>query len=246
MTMKRLMVVCLLCAYFNGFTQRWQEPPNSPMPNSPLIVVDGHYRLSDLNFINSNEILKVDTLGNIFATVIYGKEGSYGALLITTSRKNYDNKELTPFTKYPSKIIYNNIVVVNNSASERGLIGISISDLLDFEFTKNTDLNGKTGPTVSSKLAITTISYAITEYQKKFGTFSKEYKTYLDSCKCNGTRFLYVIDGVPLKLEGIRKTTAKLYDLPEKGIRSVKFMDTNFQIIYENKAPIVLITTQKP
>ena len=169
--MKGLMVVYLLCAYFNGFSQRWQELPNSPMPNSPLIVVDGHYRVSDLNFINSNEILKVDTIGIILATVTYGKEGSYGAILITTDKKNYDNKELMSLTKYPSTKTYNNLVVVNNSASDRGLVGISISDLLDLEFTKKSDLNGKTGPKISSKLALTTIGYAINEYQKKFGTF---------------------------------------------------------------------------
>jgi len=53
--------------------------------SSPLVVVDG-VPTGGLNFLNMNDIERVDVLKDASATAIYGSRGANGVLLITTKR----------------------------------------------------------------------------------------------------------------------------------------------------------------
>ncbi|WP_426668415.1 hypothetical protein ACPPVU_19775 [Mucilaginibacter sp. McL0603] len=94
---------------------------------------------------------------------------------------------------------------------------------------------------IDSVILIITKSSAITQYQKKFGTFSKKYKSYLDTHQNNDEDFIYVLDGVQLK--GKRNDIIKtLYEIPSKKIKEVGF---NKKQSTDGSATLVIINTKQ-
>jgi TonB-dependent SusC/RagA subfamily outer membrane receptor len=61
--------------------------------NSPLIVVDGvQVPSSNVNFINPNDVERIDVLKGGQASTLYGSEGVNGAIIITTKRGRSTNQ----------------------------------------------------------------------------------------------------------------------------------------------------------
>ncbi|MDR1499710.1 MAG: TonB-dependent receptor [Tannerellaceae bacterium] len=55
--------------------------------SEPLYVVDG-VQMSDIQFVNPNDIERIEILKDASATAIYGARGANGVILVTTSRSN--------------------------------------------------------------------------------------------------------------------------------------------------------------
>ena len=67
---------------------------NSLAGGSPLYVVDGVI-VSDINFLNPQDIAKMDILKDAASTAIYGSRGSNGVVIVTTKQGNMVRGEAT-------------------------------------------------------------------------------------------------------------------------------------------------------
>lgn len=251
--MKRLTILLLLtfslaaCAqndkYFNinSKTLIFKDPPLAK--DKPLVLIDDKEYKGKLEDINQDDIIAVSIIKTADGAKIYGKKGANGVVMITTKQSlpsTQDNIVLPPppqFKKTPDKFIVD--------GKDRGELKMEDVDALDVLKFESAPFPKKAGTdSLGTIYTITTKGFAIMQYQKKLGAFSKEYKAYFDSCSCNDIRFLYVLNGKPLKQEEDKRTIEKLYDLPAESITSVMFMDKHYKNTLDNKEPVVVITTK--
>lgn len=242
-----LMVSLAACAqndkYFNVNSKVliFKDPPLAK--DKPLVLIDDKEYKGKLEDINQDDIIAVSIIKTADGAKIYGKKGANGVVMITTKQSlpsTQDNIILPPpphGKKRPDKFI-----VDGKDRGEMKLEEVDALQVLKFEAAR---LPKDTGiDSLGTLYTITTKGFAIMQYQKKLGAFSKEYKAYFDSCRCNDIRFLYVLNGKPLKQEEDNRTVEKLYDLPAESITSVMFMDKHYKNALDNKEPVVVITTK--
>lgn len=75
--------------------------------SSPLIVIDGMPG-GDLDFINPDDIEKIDVLKDASATAIYGSSGANGVIIVTTKRGNTGTPKIS-YTGYAGFKTYKNL-----------------------------------------------------------------------------------------------------------------------------------------
>lgn len=136
----------------------------------------------------------------------------------------------------------NPLLIVDGKVYEAdSLKNIQPGDIIDVTVLKYaTDKNVVICKPDNGAVIITTRKEAISQYQKKLGSFSRKYKGYLATHKCTESDFVYVLNGVPLD----SAITKRLYGVPIKKIKTVSFMDKYFKETFNNSKPIVLITTK--
>lgn len=130
--------------------------------------------------------------------------------------------------------------VVDRKLSDRKLGGTSPYDILNIQILLGKDVDGHPNPPT---VIVLTRKFAISEYQKKLGSFSNDYKKYLDNHNNRDDSLLYVLNGVVL--EGKQdEVIGKLFAAVDK-MKTVDFMDKYFKNIFNNNRPIIIITTKK-
>ena len=76
--------------------------------SDPLYVVDG-LPVSDIDFLNPNDIEAIEVLKDASASAIYGSRGANGVVLVTTKKGTYDSKtQITLNAYYGSQQVINN------------------------------------------------------------------------------------------------------------------------------------------
>lgn len=140
--------------------------------------------------------------------------GLYFSALAQNSTEN------STWGKYYIK--YNNPMYVIDGKSLSDSLAKHVLDKSDpYSFVKISILHASS-PNQRNVVYITTDIVKIKAYQKKLGTFSKEYKNYLEVNQSRDDRFHYFINGT--MLEGYRTDMVnKLDSLPAEKITDVEF-----------------------
>jgi TonB-dependent SusC/RagA subfamily outer membrane receptor len=223
-----------------------------PNPTKPLIVLDG---VPYFGIPNPADIKQISLLKANVATALYGSQAALGVIFVTTKNdKGYwslNNPDKTNDLFIDTNALY----IMDGKVSANKLNGINTGDIFDIKILKYDSTQiALTNPNRGQHdvVIICTQKGAIKSYQKKFSTFSKDYKEYLASNNNDDRGFLYLINGVSLDQiyidygiaksdktwEGIRK----LYNVPVEKIKKISFLDNNGTAIGKK---IVVIKTKK-
>lgn len=116
----------------------------------------------------------------------------------------------------------NTLFIIDGQPSKNKLNDIKPNDIFSIDILKKGKGSDGTMEPINDVVVVTTEAYAVKIYQKKFSTFSKNYKNYIETHQNSDDEFLYVVDGIPVqgKRNGITRT---LYAIPPEKIKEVGF-----------------------
>lgn len=152
-----------------------------------------------------------------------------------------DAKPLTSYNKF--SYIIDNKLYTNKTFQKRFRDTVN---LLEIEVIKGAEAKVLYGDKVGSGVVVLThLSYAISQYQKKFGNLSKEYKSYLSSHGNDDSSFLYVLNDDLIDSKTLGEFVLKLYKIPVEDITQARFL---YNPTYDSGSyrPALFITTKKP
>ncbi len=233
--MRKLVLIILIFSSARLFAQ---EPPNPPMPIKPLTVIDGIYYSDDLDFIKPNDIKKIEILNSSTATVIYGRQGANGAILIKTKNGKSIKTGLKPLIAYPDHFKYSSILYLNDGKKQKGLDSLNTDDVIDYKFFEKRFTSNVVHQLPI--LIIITRDYAIETYLNKLCSVTQGYRKYLNDHNFDDSKVLYDIDGEFTKhSDALIKF---LYNLPVKKIKNTSF--TEDYVMKSQSSTIFSITTK--
>jgi len=102
--------------------------------SDPLYVVDG-LPVSNIDFLNPNDIASIEVLKDASASAIYGSRGANGVVLVTTNKGSYDSKAQITLSAY-----YGSQQVINNWETTSGSQWYDIQEEMNKTRTKPLDL----------------------------------------------------------------------------------------------------------
>jgi hypothetical protein len=178
-------------------------------------------------------------------TIIFYLFLSIGAF--AQGKDSVRNDTLIAFQCHAIASIYQNppLCIIDNKISKHDLDSLDVNSIIklvvfkDKEAIKKYGSKGKNGVIV-----ITTKTFAINYYQKKFSALSAKYATYLAENHNNEEDIGYIVNGSPVdgKPEGRIKI---LYDFSMDKIKYFNFMENPFYNGGASRKYITVITTKK-
>ena len=103
------------------------------------------------------------------------------------------------------------------------------------------DKYGKKGK--NGAVLITTIKYAVEQYQKRFSAFSKKYTGYRIRQQGKDDSCTYIVSGLILSNDS-RKKTEKLYNIKSQDIKGIAIMENPWYNGGESRKYLVVIDTK--
>jgi len=100
--MRKLICALVLCLFaFVSYSQKNLIDSDTTFSKKPLFIVDGekqHFKtaMEEIGFfakLDKNTIETIDVIKNPDASTIYGDEGIYGVILISTNRQPKKDKD---------------------------------------------------------------------------------------------------------------------------------------------------------
>lgn len=258
--MKRLSIILLLLYSLNNATAQnssvnkpdssktfhFQDAVSGITRKNPLYIIDGKI-ISDtlskhiLQDIDPNDIAEISILRHAAATALYGAEGANGVVIVKTKR--YQKRDTIGKDKMPAFAINNEVLfIVDGQPSKNKLSDIKSDDILSIDILKRAKGIDPSLQPDSKTVIVTTKTFATSQYQKKFSSFSKRYGEYLTQHQNNDEDFIYVLNGVPV-LSNNKIDIKKLYEIPAKEIKEVIYKEKLSNI--NNIKPLVIITTKQ-
>jgi len=167
----------------------------------------------------------------------------------TSTSKTDSTKQAQSFIIHDATVITNDeplIIIDDKPSSKHILEKIKPEYILEISVLKDTSATALYGSKGANGVIIfTTKLYAQQQYQQKLSAFSQPYKDYLKINKDNDSKLLYVLNGELLNRPANGDLIKKLYDIPLEKIKTVTFMDKDYQDTFNNNEPLILINTKK-
>lgn len=223
-----LLLAFIFCLLFslNGLAQsrdtsRKLIRHDTTVKSKPLIVVDGIIYNGDLKSIDPNDISSITVLKDPGATNIYGPQGANGVVIIQT--KQY-KKHSYPSQPLDSVVSKDALFVIDGVPSKNKLNDIDSKDIFSLDILKKGKGSDPSFEPVRDVVIVVTKAGATRAYQKKFSTFSKEYKQYINAHRDDG-HLTYIINGIQVSANMDEKIRS-LYGLKADSIKNIVFTST--------------------
>jgi len=249
--------------------QSFEELKRDLAKGNPLYLLNGEDikdSVSKENFdkLKSEDITSIDVIKDKGATEIWGKRGAGGVVIVHTKDEAKDMEAMmreaetrmnAPLAhsmsgaiseinrNFPLFVVDGRLLpdsLVNSEAKISKAIerdNVFSSSML--KYSEGTARYGSKA--ANGVVVVTTINYAVKQYQDKLARFSKGYDDYVKAKKRDDSNLNYVVDGKQLAGEKI-EIVRTLYKLPVKKIKSVTFRDLNKPA--GNIAPTLTINTK--
>lgn len=137
-------------------------------------------------------------------------------------------------------------VLIPDSVADKTFTTLDPKAILEISVLKDSAASNLYSPAGNrSVLIITNRAYAIAQYQKKFSTFSRDYKKYLRLHKYDDSNLVYVLNGVPMAADE-KDNIKMIYDSLGR-LSSVGFLKSDASVNYypERTSPVLIINTRK-
>jgi|GEM_PF-3466595 len=137
------------------------------------------------------------------------------------------------------------VYVVDGVVSKSNILStINPNDILMVNvLKKRANDSSYTNTADKGAVIVVTRKYAIGEYQKRIGHFSKDYKSYLSVHQYKDDAFEYEINGIALE-DNYYGNAQKLYSIPFESIKRVDFLKNPERNGFSGKTNIVNILTK--
>jgi hypothetical protein len=210
-------------------------------PHKTFVLVNGQFYGGDIHNLNADDILNTNIFKSASAESLYGSlNGGYPSFSIDTKQKISSDT-----TRIDSVATQGPLYIIDGKPIDGKPKDVFAEDIIEIIAIKKIF-----GPNVypnkpdNGAIIITTRTFAITQYQKKLSSFSKEYQACLNSSKADDSRFIYILNN--RQLSGRRDEVINvLYAIPKNSIRKVTFLKPSMKSVYALNFPAVVIKTKK-
>lgn len=160
--------------------------------NRSYVTINDKIYTGLLDSLNTDSITEFRVMKPADATILFGKKGKNGAILITMKAPKVPDNDIVEFP--PPKKHVTDYILDGEPSNEKEINALDPHRILGITVLKNDkksvveELRGKT-----TLIAITR-NFAIKQYQKKLSGLLPDYKTYLDNHHQDDSDLLFIID----------------------------------------------------